>query len=805
LISPDGISRRALLRAGVAGGAALASANAANAANEANEAEARANRPPAPAPARATAATYSFNQGWRFGGVYYSGAEQPEYHDRGFRHVTLPHTVTPLSWGDWIPSSWEGLWIYRKHFSGAKLMNGRVLLDFDGVMTNATVYLNGTELGQHLGGYLPWSVELTGSLVPGENVLAVVVDGRWLDQPPQGNAQGPASVDYLQPAGIYRDVTLRAVPDTYIADVFAKPTDVLTSPGLSIEATIKAASGGGRMQLLAELLDGSTTVAARAVNVRVGPGTTVASIALNRLSGIQLWSPSTPKLYTVRTTLSGANLAPHTVTHTTGFRQASFEVGGFYLNGQRLEIFGINRHQLYPYTGMAAPGRLQQRDAVLLKEVLNCNMVRCSHYPQSPHFLDACDRIGLMVWEEVPGWQYVGDANFYQAFLQDVHAMVTRDRNRPSVIVWGTRLNESASYPTLYAEARNLAYALDGSRQTTGAMSTQSTAGWGEDLFAYDDYHHSSGNAMLAPPVAGVPYLVSEAVGAVDGAPTYRWIDSSQTLGLQAQLHAQVHDIARSNPAYAGLLGWCGIDYASLVGGARVWANMRWPGVIDTFRVPKPGAAFYRSQVSPATTPVILPAFYWDFGPFSPFTGPGPSSLIATNCDRLEIYVGGTLLTTATPDTASYGSLAYPPVVVDLTVSTGTSLPELLVVGYVGQSQVAQLKMSADTTRDTLALTLDDASIAGDGTDATRVTFRALDAYGNQRPYVVGGVTLSLSGPAALVGQNPFDFETYGGVGGAFIRSLPGHSGLVTVTAAHATLGQASVELTVTPAKGKFL
>ena len=128
-----------------------------------------------------------------------------------------------------------------------------------------------------------------------------------------------------------------------------------------------------------------------------------------------------------------------------GFRQATFQTDGFHLNGQRLEIFGLNRHQLFPYTGMAASERLQRRDAELLRNELNCNMVRCSHYPQSPYFLDACDELGLMVWEEPPGWQYIGDAAFQAIVLQNVHDMVVRDRNRPSVIVWATRLNETAN------------------------------------------------------------------------------------------------------------------------------------------------------------------------------------------------------------------------------------------------------------------------------------------------------------------------------------------------------------------------
>jgi len=319
-------------------------------------------------------------------------------------------------------------------------------------------------------------------------------------------------------------------------------------------------------------------------------------------------------------------------------------------------------------------------------------------------------------------------------------------------------------------------------------MDNQSTTGWAEDVFGYDDYTSSDGNATLKPPVPGVPYLVTEAVGALDGAPLYRWVDTEATLAIQCQMHAQVHNVVQSNPAYAGLLGWAGIDYASLNGGDRIWHNIKWPGVLDTFRVPKPGAAFYRSQVDPALTPVILPVCFWDFGSSSPATGPGAGTMIATNCDRLEIYVGGQHFATGTPDTADYATLSYPPVIVDLTVDA-TGSPDLRVDGYLGLQLLATLQMSSDTTRDQLVLNLEDASIMGDGNDMTRFTFRALDAYGNQRPYVTGDVTLSVTGPGMLIAENPFSFATYGGVGGT-----------VTVTATHPTLGLASASLTVTPA-----
>jgi beta-galactosidase len=787
-------SRRTILRAGAFGGA-LASLAAVGAAGRTllQTAETSAQ------------GTYDFNQGWLFGGIYVAGTADRHYDDSGFARITLPHTVTPLSWGNWDPASWEAVWVYRKHFTPPPLPGGgrgRVFVDFDGVMVNATVLVNGTPVSTHQGGYLPWPTELTSHLADGDNVLALMVDSRWLQVPPEGAPGGALEVDYLQPGGIYRDATLRVVPEVFLSDVFVRPVNVLRRDrSVRLQATIDAAVvPRGPVRISAQLLDGSQVVASASAPVAIdGTGTTLVTFDITGIGDVALWSPDTPKLYTVVVTLAPAGLPAHTVTVTTGFREAVFKLDGFYLNGRRFEIFGLNRHQLFPYIGMAAPARLQRRDAEILKYELNCNMVRCSHYPQSPHFLDACDELGIMVWQEPAGWCYVGDAAWQGIMLQNVHDMVIRDRSRPSVIVWATRPNEARDYPGLYAQARELAYQLDGSRQTTGAMINYSLDGWAEDVFAYDDYQHSDGNAELEPPMPGVPYLVSEAVGALDGSPTYRWADSGAVLAEQALLHAQVHSIAQSDPRYAGLLGWAGIDYASLKGGRRIWDGLKTPGVVDTFRVPKPGAAFYRSQRDPSTHPVILPVFFWDFGPGSPPFGPGPDAMIATNLDRLEIYSGGYHLATGTPDTARFGSLAHPPVFADLIVD-GSGLPELRIDGYLGGKLAASVRMSADTARDRLVLTADDTSIQANGSDATRLTFRAVDAYGNQRPGATGLVHLALAGPATLIGDNPFDFGTYGGVGGAFLRSKPRQAGFVSVTAHHRGLGWATVQVTAAPA-----
>ena len=758
----------------------------------------------------AASTVYDFNRGWLFGGEYVANSEQPGFDDSRFGEVTLPHAVTNLSWGDWQPASWQKKWIYRKRFDSSALPQGRVFLDFDGVMTSARYFLDGRDVGLHQGGYLPFSLELTSHVPRGQHVLALRVNSEWQGVPPEGDPRGAWTIDFLEPGGIYRDVTLRVVPEVFIADVFAMPQGVLSaSPTLRVAVTIDAATAQAQpIDVQVELVDGTATLASGSTRTAVTKaGAQTVAATLTGLGKPELWSPSTPKLYTVRTTLTdqgGTEL--HTLDIRTGFRQAEFKLDGFHLNGKPFKLFGLNRHQLFPYLGMAANERLQRRDAELLKTMLNCNMVRCSHYPQSPHFLDACDELGLMVWEEPPGWQYVGtDKAFQDLVVRNVHDMVMRDRNRPSVIVWATRLNETGNPTALYKRTRQTAQQLDNSRPTSGAMRIYSTKDWAQDVFAYDDYnlHNDPKAAPLRPPIPRVPYFVSEAVGALDGPPLYRWVDSNATLAAQAELHARKHNAARSNPAYAGLLGWAGIDYQSLSGGNRVWHTLKWAGVLDTFRVPKPAAAFYRSQCSPAENPVILPVFFWDFGRSSP-NGPGKNAMVATNCDFLEFTIQGHPSVRGAPDRQHYGHLDHPPVFVDLTTTKGAHPPELTIDGFVGTTKVHSITMSGDPAGDRLELTIEDQTLQANGHDATRFTFRAVDKYGNQRPGVTGDVRLSLSGRGVLT-PTTFPFQTYGGVGGGYVRAYPQWVGTVTLTATHPTLGTASGSIEVVPAQTAWI
>ena len=234
-----------------------------------------------------------------------------------------------------------------------------------------------------------------------------------------------------------------------------------------------------------------------------------------------------------------------------------------------------------------------------------------------------------------------------------------------------------------------------------------------------------------------------------------------------------------------------------------MWHTLKWAGVLDTFRVPKPAAAIYRSQCSPAANPVILPVFFWDFGKSSP-NGPGKNAMVATNCDFLEFTIQGHPPFRGSPDRQHYGHLDHPPVFVDLTTTKGAHPPELTIDGYVGATKVHSITMSGAAAGDRLALTIEDQTIEANGHDATRFTFCAVDKYGNQRPSVTGDVSLSLSGPGILT-PDKFPFQTYGGVGGGYVRAYPRRLGTVTLTAKHPTLGTASGSLEVVPTQSQWI
>ena len=346
-----------------------------------------------------------------------------------YRPVCLPHTNIELPYNYFdddrvVPFRFVSC--YKRSLRLAPEWNGqRLFLDFEGVMNYARVFVNGVLAGEHRGGYTAFGIEITDFVdYAGENEVTVAVDSTERpDTPPFGGR-----IDYLTYGGIYREAQLRVVSPVYIENVFVTTPDVLTeNKKVSAEVCIDGLgeTSGNDYTVEMTLRDGETRIAGHSDAVSGG---NPARVRLESLENIQLWSLDNPKLYGVECALLRGETEIDRCEVRIGFRDVKFIADGFYLNGEKVKLTGLNRHQAFPYVGYAMPARVQRKDADILKYELGLNTVRTSHYPQSRHFLDRCDEVGLLVFEETPGWQHIGDEQWQGQVLRDVEGMILNDR-----------------------------------------------------------------------------------------------------------------------------------------------------------------------------------------------------------------------------------------------------------------------------------------------------------------------------------------------------------------------------------------
>jgi beta-galactosidase len=737
----------------------------------------------------------AMNRGWRYSPKVVDGGHDAAFDDSKFDRVVVPHTNVPLPWHGFDDKDYEFVSLYRRKFRlPAEAKGKRVFVDFEGVMTASTVWINGQRLGEYKGGYTPFSFELTPHLnFDSDNVLAVDVDSTERpDIPPFGY-----QIDYLTFGGIYREVSLRVVPSTFLENIFAQPKDVLSgSPSLDVLCYVQhlEASRDG-LVLEATLLDGDRTVAKATQKVppaEAAPEPVSHTVAFGKLNGIALWDLKTPKLYTVKLRLLRGSQLVDEDTRRIGFREAQFTDHGFELNGKVIKLRGLDRHQTFPFVGQAMPGRVQRRDAYILRTQFHCNIVRTSHYPQSRHFLDACDEYGLLVLEEIPGWQHIGDKAWQDISVDNVSRMIRRDWNHPSIVLWGVRINESRDNHDFYTRTNAMAHKLDPTRQTGGIRNFQESE-FLEDVFTMNDF-----GWPLKPP-NHPRYLNTEFVGHTFPTKT---IDEDSRQREHTIRHARVHNQLASNAQYAGGIAWCAFDYnthSDFGSGDRICYH----GVFDIFREPKCAAGFYKSQCDPEEEIVLEPAFHWAAGDESiGFT----VAMICSNCDHLKLWVKNKgewkQFAEADPDRVQFDHLKYAPFSVDLTKHEDVPWGDLRIDGYLNGKQVASKTLSGLGVDQKFAIHADDHELDADGADTTRVVLRVTDEFDAIRPYANDPIMLTLEGPADLIGDNPFGL--IGGTGAVWVRARE-EAGTVRLTAKHPRLGSQTVEIAIRPATAEPL
>ena len=575
-----------------------------------------------------------------------------------FDEVNLPHHAVEVPFNNFNENMLLGVFSYVKKLDIKDTWKGKLLkLRFEGVAHQAKVYVNQMLIVEHKGGYTPFDVDLTNHVRYGEsNELLVVVDSNEDPHiPPFGGV-----VDYLGYSGIYREVYLYVYEIHHIIDVFIK-TD--GAKAISIDVQTSRPEG----MLIYKIKDKDQHVVVKGMVIVENEKTTIETFVNEPF----LWDIDHPYLYQLDLHYDIQQTLMDSVVEMFGIRHVEFLKDGFYLNHRKLKLIGLNRHQSYPYVGYAMPKSIQEEDADILKYNLGLNCVRTSHYPQSKHFIRRADEIGLLVFEEIPGWQYIGNETWQEQALMDVNDMIMRDRNHPSIMLWGVRINESPDHKTFYQKTNALARSLDPTRQTGGVRNIQHSEFF-EDVYTYNDFSHTGNNPGLDQKkkiTKNVPYLVTEYNGHMF--PTKKYDTESKRIE-HAKRHINVIDaMMKQDNQISGAIGWCMNDYHThqeFGSGDRICYH----GVLDMFRIPKYAAFSYSSQQDHQIVMEVLSTMNIGEHP----GGLLPDVYILTNVDYVKLYKNDTFIKTFYPAKEKYPNLKHPPIVIDDLIGESLSTQE---------------------------------------------------------------------------------------------------------------------------------
>ena len=569
----------------------------------------------------------NLNYDWKYSENFSDDALLTKFDDSNFQSVNIPHANKEIPFNNFDEEIYQFVSIYRKHVTiDEKFKGKRLILEFEAVANAADVYVNGKLAFSHKGSYTAFSGDITDFVEFGkDNIIAVKVDSTEReDIPPFGNI-----VDYLVYGGIYREVYIYVHEEEYIKQMCLSPIDVLEKPTLRVDLKFNKTT---KKPVQITIINEGKEISKTAIS------TNADSVSLDiEIKNAKLWDIDNPNLYTIK-----AELGNDVIEDKVGIREAKFTKNGFVLNGKKIMLRGLNRHQSYPYVGNAMPASAQIADAEFLKFHLGVNLARTSHYPNSKHFLRRCDEIGLLVFTEIPGWQHVSKREDWRELcLQHVEEMITQCYNHPSIVLWGVRINESPDDDELYTKTNALAHSLDPYRQTTGVRFFPKSHLL-EDVYAYNDFIHSGSNAPITPKFIvtspSKPLIISEHNGHMY--PTKSFDHENKRLE-HALRHARVVNAAYKSKGHSAVIGWCMSDYNThkdFGSGDKICYH----GVTDMFRIDKLAAYTYRIQQD--KEPILELSSNMEIGDVA---GSNLGKVIIfTNCEEIKMYKNGVLINT---------------------------------------------------------------------------------------------------------------------------------------------------------------
>jgi len=764
-------------------------------------------------------ATLSLNQGWRFYRVDQPTPQEDfgalTFADLRWERVNAPHTARLEPENASGMTNFQGICWYRRHFTAEESWRGKkTFVQFEGAMQVADVWFNGKHLLTHYGGYLPFTVDLTGLVRYGkaDNVIAVRLDNSDNPDVPPGKPQNQLDFTYM--GGLYRNVWLYVTDKLHVTDaVYANkvagggifvtyPRVTADSATVAIKTEVKNEYDAAvdNCTVKYSLVDsGGRQVAQSSVTSPLGPGAEGTFSGLLEVDKPQLWHPYHPTLYTLVTEVYAGSRLVDTRATRVGIRTIRFDKDGFWINGQRLIASGVNRHQDYVYVGNALPDSGQYRDLKLLREA-GALSLRC-HYPFSPALMDAADELGMLVIVSNPGWQWFREGTFVERAYQGAREMVRWERNHPSVILWEPILNETG-----YTEefARTVYQIVH--EEYPGGQTYAACDGGRPDAAQYD--------VLYGRQTSGKPFWTREWGDAVDNWDDqngpYRIRRDAGEPALLRQLEGHLRSMERqySMTGIGGFGLWAGIDSQR-----GYHHNPFYGGFLDLFRVPKFDYYLFASQRPPEVHvpglndgPMAFIATYWMPGSPADIT-------VLTNCEQVRLSQDGKEIGVKEPDKSS--KLPHAPITfTGLRYSMGRYeqsstfangqrptrkwIPgELKAEGLIGGKVVATYVVHTAGVPAQLALFVDDAGrrLMADGSDFVPVRAYIEDAQGVLAPIASDQVKFTVSGQAAVIGgeanwANPMSAQA--GVATALVRSTI-EAGSIRVTAEARGLKPATV------------
>jgi beta-galactosidase len=735
----------------------------------------------------------NFSTGWVYIPTDAAGAARPEFDDSAYERVSVPHAniITPHETFD--PDMYRFVSWYRKRFVADESFRGKtVVAEFQGVMTVADVYLNGVLVGRHEGGYTGFTIDLGPALRVGEaNVLAVRVDSRVQKEVPP-EAEGKLFGFYLF-GGIQRDVVLHVTDPLHIDSVYYTTAKIRPQAEVSAQVTVRndtaaAQSAVVRVRLLDE--EGREAAAAEGP-VRVAAGAAAAaSVKVGPVKDAKLWDPDHPHRYAAIAEVRRGAVVTDRQRTWIGIRQIEWTPDAFRINGQPLKLRGMNRHQTFAYIGGSAPNRLQRMDAQILKYQLGLNMVRGSHYPPDPEFLDECDRIGLFVMDEFPAWQQISKSRKWQDnAVAAARDMILRDRNHPSIILWGVRANEASPREEddrdLYARTYQLQKDLDPTRPPCGARLSEAWHGKfvPEEVLTANDYSDWETTTGWPQPVTTKPWFISE-FGHPRQFPV--WEGERELLTFARNWMRYLDGIYKRTDITGGT-GWAAFDYNSpefdtpVAVTAHHCAN-------DIFRLRKGFSA-------PALASQADPKVYGDMVKILSYWRREQQEVwVASNADEVELVVNGKSLGRRKP--SEYMNVPHPLFLFKL---DSFAPGEAVAKAFRGGELVATDVVRTPGRAVRLLVEADSPELVADGADLTRVVVYALDENGTICPREDRRIFIETA-HGRFLGENPVHLES--GRVAFYAGTKPGSPEPVSIAVRADGLEPASITIRVRPLVG---